>query len=127
MADLLQHGTVGRYRKGCRCDPCRTAKKIDKDAYYARRKAREAAGLPPNPPGCPAIPLSQRPHGDWVTYSKGCRCAQCTAANAEYGRRRRAQRLQENPEPVEVTLLRKWADELGYRISKKRAIRTDGV
>ena len=36
------------------------------------------------------IPLSERPHGSYVTYCKGCRCDPCTVANTEYGRERRA-------------------------------------
>lgn len=82
------HGTVGQYRKGCRCERCRDAKKQDRAAYQARREAREKSGLPAQI-GRPAVPMSQRPHGSYVTYCKGCRCQPCTTANTEYGKQRR--------------------------------------
>jgi hypothetical protein len=110
------HGTVGRYRKGCRCDSCRDAKKRDKAAYTARRKARAAAGIQPRAAGRPMIPLSERPHGDYVTYAKGCRCQPCRAANAEYGRRRQ-ERIRGSEDP-RVASLRRLAASLGYRICK---------
>lgn len=113
------HGTVYSYRRGCRCEPCRDAKRRNKNEYYARRKARESAGLPAMS-GRPKIPLSQRQHGDYVTYCKGCRCDPCTEANTNYGRQHAARVRARNPEDGEVALLRKWADELGYEIHKKR-------
>jgi hypothetical protein len=41
-AQLRRHGTVSRYRKGCRCDLCKRAKAIATAGERARRKIREA-------------------------------------------------------------------------------------
>lgn len=117
---MSAHGTAQRYRQGCRCAPCSTAKKREKDIYNARRKIREAAGLPPGPPGSPKIPLSARPHGDYVTYAKGCRCQPCREANTEYGRRRQARLAGVDPEAV--ARLRQLAFSLGYDIRKKHKV-----
>jgi hypothetical protein len=35
-----KHGEVGRYNQGCRCTPCREAKRVDMAAYRARRRER---------------------------------------------------------------------------------------
>ena len=34
------HGTVGRYDQGCRCDPCKAAKSKSMAAYRARKKEK---------------------------------------------------------------------------------------
>lgn len=34
---LRRHGTRGRYKKGCRCEPCRAAKARENARYRARR------------------------------------------------------------------------------------------
>ena len=55
-------------------------------------------------------------HGDYVTYSKGCRCDSCRAAWREW---ERAYSARNRPaEPQEVTQLRELAYALGYSISK---------
>lgn len=87
----MKHGTTNAYKKGCRCDDCKAAKKTAAAAEYQRRARRKITGEPAPPaPGRPSIPLSERPHGNYVTYCKGCRCQPCTEANSEYGRERKA-------------------------------------
>jgi hypothetical protein len=39
-----QHGQVGRYDQGCRCDRCKAAKALDMAAYRARKKEKASAG-----------------------------------------------------------------------------------
>jgi hypothetical protein len=119
----MNHGTAYCYRKyGCRCDPCREAKRRASRQAHANRRAREATGLP-SPglrAGRPKIPLSERPHGSWVTYCKGCRCRPCTVANSEYGRLLKQFRRKRS-EPEEITELRRLAESLGYQIHKRPA------
>lgn len=44
-AERRRHGTVSRYRKGCRCDLCKRAKANATAGERARRKLREAKPL----------------------------------------------------------------------------------
>lgn len=37
LPEGAQHGTTYGYRKGCRCEPCRNAKKLDWQEYKARQ------------------------------------------------------------------------------------------
>lgn len=83
----MNHGTPWGYRKGCRCDVCKDAKGRSARDYRARKSVGLSA-----PRGRPAIPLSERLHGVYVTYHKGCRCQPCTSANAEYRKERKALR-----------------------------------
>lgn len=41
VAEVTEHGTTYGYRKGCRCDPCKAAKKIDWQEYKARQASRD--------------------------------------------------------------------------------------
>jgi hypothetical protein len=88
---MSRHGTTRAYRLGCRCDECKAAKKTAASAERERMRQRAITGEPA-PIGRPSIPLSERPHGSYVTYSKGCRCQPCTEANSDYGRERKAER-----------------------------------
>lgn len=81
------HGTVLSYRKGCRCEYCREAKRLDRIDYLTRKNSGVEMLV-----GRPSIPLAERKCGLYTTYAKGCRCIPCTEANAEYGREYRANR-----------------------------------
>jgi hypothetical protein len=37
-----EHGEVGRYDQGCRCDPCKAAKSVAMAKYRARKRAKVA-------------------------------------------------------------------------------------
>lgn len=39
---LRRHGTRGRYERGCRCEPCREAKRVENAAYRRRKLAKTA-------------------------------------------------------------------------------------
>jgi hypothetical protein len=43
LADIpaAQHGTTYGYRKGCRCEACRAAKKLDWQEYKARQATQD--------------------------------------------------------------------------------------
>ncbi len=43
MGSKANHGTVTRYRRGCRCDLCRAAKSEDAAAYSAANREKRAA------------------------------------------------------------------------------------
>lgn len=117
---MSEHGTTRHYKLGCRCELCRAAKKADHHRYYLQRKKREAEGLPPGRGGRPQIPLSEREHGSYVTYNKGCRCGACTSANSQYGRQQKRKRLRESESP-EISHLRQLAESLGYEIHRQRS------
>jgi hypothetical protein len=83
------HGDHRTYLKGCRCDNCREAMRInaaEKRAHYRGDQDRaDRAG-----------------HGKYTTYRNyGCRCAPCKAANTEETRMRRA-RLREQAAVAET-------------------------
>jgi hypothetical protein len=76
--DDITHGISG-YRKGCRCDVCKTAN------YQAQKQWRD---------NITSMPESA--HGTVNGYKiYGCRCDDCKAANSEANdrRRRRKERL----------------------------------
>ena len=64
-----EHGTMARYRRGCRCDLCRGAKA----AARLPQEREELATLL-------ADPADPR-HGTTTGYRVGCRCERCKAAN----------------------------------------------
>lgn len=68
---LIDHGTIGGYKAGCKCSPCLAAKKAVSIADKASRLARAAAD--------PSV----IPHGTVSGYRNwGCRCAECRAAGS---------------------------------------------
>lgn len=67
------HGTVGAYRKGCRCDHCRAAA----TAAARRRRARRLQVEPPE-------------HGASGYTNYGCRCDTCREAWSDASRERNA-------------------------------------
>ena len=73
------HGSTTSYHAGCRCDPCKDAKRADRQTKAATARAQ---GLPPGDPR----------HGTdtgWRTY--GCRCTDCGAlAKAAFSRKNRS-------------------------------------
>lgn len=78
----LRHGTRYAYVRGCRCDACTTANRMD--TYAARRLYRRQEKDPNDPR-----------HGSINFYRNyGCRCDRCRAANSAqckaYQERRKA-------------------------------------
>lgn len=70
----LRHGTTTGYKDGCRCDPCREAKRNSRNPKGTRRANGEPA-----------------PHGTTTNYQRGCRCQECRKAVADYARWKRNQ------------------------------------
>lgn len=54
MATKAKHGTVSRYRYGCRCEECRAAKARYKAEYTSRKKSGDYVA---NTPRKPPLPL----------------------------------------------------------------------
>ena len=77
-----RHGTsTGWMRKKCRCPECVTARRAWYDARNAKRRAEyQHVRGPRSPYGRPST------HGEKLHYTRGCRCAECRAANAAYAR-----------------------------------------
>lgn len=74
-----EHGTNGRYRQGCRCQPCKTA-----NAEYSAQQREVYRATAAVDPG--AIPK----HGTLTSYAQwGCRCEPCVTKAREYDRERR--------------------------------------
>lgn len=74
-----EHGTNGRYRQGCRCQPCKTA-----NADYSAQQREVYRATAAVDPG--AIPK----HGTLTSYAQwGCRCESCVTTAREYDRERR--------------------------------------
>lgn len=71
---MAEHGTVRRYKTGCRCMECVAAN----SAYCAQKRAlrHERAAADPR---CIT-------HGVWGSRDYGCRCEVCTTASREYWR-----------------------------------------
>lgn len=87
----FEHGTVyGFMKKRCNCGKCEARKREWNDA---RNEARR--GL--------SVPSSRRryglasDHGERITYTRGCRCDLCRAANTAYERERKARKALANP------------------------------
>lgn len=80
-----EHGTMARYRRGCRCELCRAAKAIGR----LPQEHRELWALLADP-GDPR-------HGTTTGYRVGCRCERCreakSAAKARYLDEKRFDRL----------------------------------
>jgi hypothetical protein len=76
------HGLRG-YDRGCRCDACRSAGR----GRMRKWQARKAAERVPGPDGRLVAPNAR--HGEYASYvNYGCRCVECTAANAAIARAR---------------------------------------
>lgn len=80
-------GTANGYIAGCRCEPCRLAKRETQRAYQARRKA----GLTHTP--------TTFDHGTLTKYRHGCTCDECRQAAADH-RRKYARRRKEATTPA---------------------------
>src|SRR5699024_9770691 len=65
-----EHGTMARYRRGCRCELCRAAKAIGR----LPQEHRELWALLADP-GDPR-------HGTTTGYRVGCRCERCREAKS---------------------------------------------
>jgi len=91
----MEHGTRGKYNKGCRCEPCAQANRT----YSAKHKRRQTQAIREM-----LQPISQGPtqHGTWSSYSKGCRCIRCAEAQRE--NRRNRQRTNRLPVAAPVPL-----------------------
>lgn len=63
------HGTIQRYRRGCRCDDCREA-----NAAYSREWRKKNPKIVDNRP-------KAKKHGLTRYRKHGCRCTVCTGAN----------------------------------------------
>jgi hypothetical protein len=71
------HGTVNRYRKGCRCDLCRQAATATHRYYIDRSRARRI-----EVDGRLVAPVGDERHGKPSTYiNEGCRCPPCADAH----------------------------------------------
>lgn len=102
------HGTISGYQRGCRCEPCRSARSIYQKSRTAKRKAELRAQSQPEASKSEG-PEEKRsktglrhgelasshglatetvlPHGSIPAYKKGCRCEKCTMAyRKEYNR-----------------------------------------
>jgi hypothetical protein len=73
--EIVTHGTIYAYRKGCRCELCKAAN------WRAQKAWREKAYTQPIP---------ESAHGTVNGYKiYGCRCDRCKTANSDNRRRRR--------------------------------------
>lgn len=70
-AAAAEHGTMARYRRGCRCELCRAAKASGR----LPQEHRELRALLADP-GDPR-------HGTTTGYRVGCRCERCREAKSE--------------------------------------------
>lgn len=76
-----EHGTIREYRRGCRCDACRSALRNYSREYRARKRA-----------GGPSLAVLAE-HGSTDMYQrKGCRCELCTERWERYKAERRVRR-----------------------------------
>lgn len=70
-----KHGSASRYDKGCRCDPCCSARKDENARKYQRRLAKRAAEIEPTI------------HGTSMgRVDFGCKCDACMKAQNRYYR-----------------------------------------
>lgn len=75
---MADHGTVGRYDDGCRCQPCKDAnaarKRRGQKAQYALRDVQDGV-----------IINKRAKHGTLNGYQYyGCRCEECVQAYRDY-------------------------------------------
>lgn len=78
--ELPPHATVGRYKRGCRCRPCRVAKSAYRGVPEELRRGPRQYSKD-NPP----------PHGTANRYKHhSCRCPECRSAAREARRRNAA-------------------------------------
>lgn len=77
------HGTVyGFMRAKCECNECAARKRAWHDERNARRRTHSGRRRYGAPSG----------HGERITYTRGCRCDQCRAANSQAERDRLARK-----------------------------------
>jgi hypothetical protein len=74
---MAEHGTRGRYNKGCRCVRCREENR--RAGAAMRERLAERGRVSPE----------LIPHGRSAYINWGCRCTVCLEANVEYRRRLR--------------------------------------
>lgn len=94
---MSKHGTMLSYRLGCRCGECRD----EAHAQYVRQKERLGSRCsvcgkllsPSNKTGLCRQDARPLRHGTNGGYQRGCRCAECRAANAEVQRAAHRKRL----------------------------------
>lgn len=76
----LDHGKADTYKKGCRCEPCKEAKRVINREYRARRRAEGTTASPRKRSMAREIE-----HGTLTAYSGArCRCEPCKEANSVY-------------------------------------------
>lgn len=74
--EIVTHGTIYSYRKGCRCEPCKAANWRSQKAWREQAYTR---------------PIPETAHGTINGYKiYGCRCDRCKGAMRDADRRRRA-------------------------------------
>lgn len=81
----FRHGTLyGWMKKRCRCGSCEKARR---DFNQARNTTRRGQNGSRGEYGRPST------HGEQLHYRRGCRCAECRAANTAYARQLQAARV----------------------------------
>lgn len=86
LEDGGAHGLRSTYQRGCRCDSCREANRIEGRELTRSWRARRRLEIGCGPGG--------GSHGEQTTFWLGCRCEPCGKAHATYA----AARLAERPE-----------------------------
>ena len=86
-------GTAEGYVQGCRCEPCRLAKREVARAYRERKRTGTPFVRTPT--------VRTIPHGTRTGYVYGCRCGECRAAQAAYTRKRREATEAQRANPAE--------------------------
>lgn len=76
------HGTLRRFRTGCRCDACYEKQ----NAYWREYRSRKRAETPkaPRAPRVERREVRDDQHGTITGYSYGCRCDSCKQARRDY-------------------------------------------
>ena len=84
------HGSMYGWQKArCACADCSTAKR----AWYDARNERLRADHPRGNSRGPRLPYGRKAScGEYISYSRGCRCSECRAANATYTRELKARK-----------------------------------